>query len=210
MRYSKREKNENIPKLVCFSYSCTCYCLDNRQEGRGPDPPPWHAKKKKKKLMDASSEFPLVFTIYCSYYTYLSSKLLALIMLFGDAAGERMFGLLPMAHRAFSKLWLLSSHIHTHTPSPLQHYHEMCSTNNRVDLATSAQTDRFAFAIDLIQHLDLSWLSLFKWMKINSKVCLWNCVIYLRGARPARVSIVRSSCSVRMAFCSWLWFMAAF
>lgn len=31
--------------------------------------------------MDASSEFPLVFTIYCSYYTYLSSKLLALIML---------------------------------------------------------------------------------------------------------------------------------
>lgn len=119
-------------------------------------------KKKKKILMDASSEFPLVFTIYCSYYTYLSSKLLALIMLFGDAAGERMFGLLPMAHRAFSKLWLLSSHIHTHTPSPLQHYHEMCSTNNRVDLATSAQTDRFAFAIDLIQHLDLSWLSLFK------------------------------------------------
>lgn len=71
---------------------------------------------------------------------------------------------------------------------PPVHYHEMCSTNNRVDLATSAQTDRFAFAIDLIQHLDLSWLSLFKWMKINSKACLWNYVIYVRRARPARVS----------------------
>lgn len=99
--------------------------------------------------MDVSFVNPLAFTTYGPYSLQYLPNYGALIMLFRDTEADRMCGPSHVVNRAFSELW---PHFQFITLT------SVALTNQRFELAASAQRGRFVFVTEMFQELKKSFL----------------------------------------------------